>query len=155
MNYIVFHTQTYKVPAPAEEVKQRLKFIATRRFEDYNIDLIGSLAADGHFRFTNKFERFKNRWVEDREAYLTGALAENSAGTQIQVKIRPNKVLLFLFSFFSLLLLLEIGTREELIPLDYKDKISILTICLLVCLVLIGWVNYRMKKRFEQLMKLK
>jgi hypothetical protein len=138
---------------PLEKVEYKLRYITTRRYEDYSIDIIGKFEKNGKFHLTNKFGLTNVSWIENRRAYLEGRVRNLNEGAQIEIKLRPNKVLIILF-YISILLFF--GALAGL-RIPFLSRLSALTIILIFSLILLITMfvfTNALKKRFERLMQL-
>lgn len=150
-----FHNKTYIVNNPAEQVHSRLRMITTRRWDDLSIDVIGSVKQDGSFRLTTKQGLDAVSFIENRPAYLYGRLSSEHDRTRIQVKIRPNLLLLFLLLATLLFLMLE-SLNITFWPNPSRQlKLLILTAITLLLIALTFWCMNDLKSKFERLMSLR
>jgi hypothetical protein len=144
----------YQLQLSQEQAEKKLRYITTRRFEDYSIDVVGSFGNDGKFELMNKWGLTNTELVENRRAYLEGNLISNERGTFLEVSLRPNIVFIVAF-YISLLLLLCELLSVSLIPF-FSTGIKIICLAsfnMLLLAVMILSVN-ELKKRFEKLMQL-
>lgn len=148
-------THAYQLDIPFNDAESKLKFIITRRFDDYSIDVIGGLGKDGSFSLTNKWGLANINWVENRPAYLTGALSKNEEATLVEIKIRPNIVFVVFFYLLMALLVIEVLSLETLLQVPSEIKIvGVLLFSLILLLVMFVCTN-GLKRKFEQLMHIK
>jgi len=152
---IFFHRKhKYHVPQPSDQVQKKLRFITTRRYEDYSIDIVGRLEPDGRFELMHKWGITNTEIVENRRAYLQGLLSENHNGSCLEISLRPNIIFIIAFYITFLLLALEVS-GINLIPY-FTKSIKIILLCgvNLVMLAIIFVSINSLKKRFERLMQL-
>jgi hypothetical protein len=144
----------YQLQLSQEQAEKKLRYITTRRFEDYSIDVVGSFGNDGRFELMNKWGLTNTELIENRRAYLEGNLASNERGTFLEVSLRPNIVFVVAFYIALLLLLCEL-LSVSLIPfLSPGIKIICLAFFKLFLLAIMIFSVNELKKRFERLMQL-
>jgi hypothetical protein len=153
MNFLFRTTSTYHVDLPYEQVEARLKYITTRRYEDYSIDLVGQLDKEGKFPLTHKWGITNLRWIENRYAYLIGELRQKDEGTEVRICIRPNLVLIVLFllgmvCLFAVLFNLKISALTKELKLLTLIGFNLLVFWLMII------CSKGLKKRFEELMRI-
>jgi hypothetical protein len=129
--------------------------ITTRRWDDRSIDVIGSVKQDGNFRLTTKQGFDAVSWMENRPAYLYGRLLPEQGRTRIQVRIRPNLLLLLLPLTTMLFLLLESLNLTFWPGPSRQFKLLILTSINLLLIALNFWCMTDLKNKFERLMSLR
>jgi hypothetical protein len=154
MNLLFHHKQTYVVNQPVEEMQSRLRWIVTRRWEDYSMDLVGRLYQEGKFSLRSKWPLVNIEWIDNNPGYIRGVIAASSEGTEIKMVIRPNKILVALFYIATALLCLEIANLESLIPVAKNLKIAFLAGVNVILLPVIIIFRDGVRKRFEELMRL-
>ena len=151
----LLYNKSYTVNSPVDQVHSRLRMITTRRWDDHSIDVIGSVKQDLSFRLTTKHGLDAVSWMENRPAYLYGRLSPEQDRTRIQVKIRPNLLLLLLPLTTMLFLLLE-SLNFTLWPGPSRQfKLLILTTINLLLIALNFWCMNDLKNKFERLMSLR
>jgi hypothetical protein len=148
----LLHNKTYLVNSPMDQVHARLRMITTRRWDDHSIDVIGSVKQDGNFRLTTKQGLDGVSWMENRPAYLYGRLSPEQDRTRIQVRIRPNLLLLLLPLATMLFLLLEAWNITFWPRPSRQFKLLILTSINLLLIALNFWCMNELKNKFERLM---
>jgi hypothetical protein len=154
MKMIFYRKHRYHLPQPSEQVQNKLRFITTRRYEDYSIDIVGRLEPDGRFELMHKWGITNTELVENRRAYLQGILTENKDGSYLEISLRPNIV--FIISFYLTLLLLTLEVFGFNIVPYLSKPVKIIALCgvnLLLLGIIFVSVN-SLKKRFESLMQL-
>ncbi len=154
MKLFFYHKQTYVVNRPVEQVQTRLNWIVTRRWEDYSMDLVGRLYNGEEFSLRSKWAWTSLQWIDNNPGHIQGRLLPGAQGTKITITTRPNKMLVGLFYFFLMLLLLEIVSLENLIPIAKNIKIAFLAGVNFILVMLIILFRNGIKKRFEELMDL-
>lgn len=152
----VFFRQKYRyqLQLSQEQAEKKLRYIITRRFEDYSIDVVGHFGNDGRFELMNKWGITDTELIENRRAYLEGCLNSNEGGTFLEIDLRPNIVFIVAFYLTLLLLLFEL-LSISIIPF-FTPAVKIIGLAsfnLLLLAVMILSVN-GLKKRFERLMQL-
>jgi len=155
MNIFFHRIHKYFIGLPKEQVHQKLKHVTTRRFEDYSIDVIGSLKEDGSFMLTNKFGITKTKLVENRRAYMRGSLVQKNEKTVVEVNTRPNIILIVLFYLTIALFILELLNFPFYSYATKAMRIGLLLIISLVLVTLMIFFTEQLKNRFERVMQLK
>ena len=154
MKLFFYHKHTYVVDRPVEQVETRLKWIVTRRWEDYSMDLVGRLYHGGEFSLRSKWAWTNIQWIDNNPGHIQGVLIPSEKHTKISITTRPNKFLVALFYIFLALLVLEITVLGNLIPLEKNLKIAFLTGANFILLLLILLYRNGVRRRFEELMQL-
>ena len=154
MNLLFKRKHIYRPQLPAEQVHCQLKYICNRRFEDYSIDLIGNVNADGSFEITNKWGFTEKEWIENREAYLRGGLKQTNNAPMVEINLRPNIIFIILFYAGLAVVALELCNLKVL-PFQMKEvRIGVIAGYQLLIIGLIIRVTNALRSRFEQLMQL-
>jgi len=152
---LLFHQkQTYVVQRPVDQVETRLKWIVTRRWEDYSMDLVGRLYTGGEFSLRSKWAWTSIQWIDNNPGRIKGILEGDQQQTRICIIARPNQLLVGLFYLFLGLLALEIAGMENIIPLSKNVKIAFLAGVNFILALLIILFRNGIRKRFEELMQL-
>ena len=154
MKLFFYHKQTYVVNRPIEQVETRLKWIVTRRWEDYSMDLVGRLYQGGEFSLRSKWAFTSIQWIDNNPGHIQGLLQPVQNGTHISITARPNKFLVASFYFFLFLLLIEVLKLENILLFDRNLMIAFLAGVNSVLLVVIILFRNGLRKRFEELMQL-
>ncbi len=151
---IFYRKHRYHLPHPSEQVQDKLRFITTRRYEDYSVDIVGRLEPDGRFELMHKWGITNTELIENRRAYLQGSLSENNNGSCLEISLRPNIVFVICF-YISLALLIAEVVGVSLIPFLSKPVKIIALCCINSVLLGIMFISINsLKKRFERLMQL-
>ena len=151
MNLFFHQTYHYTLTSSIEEAHARLKFLVSRRFEDYSVDLVGNLYQDGRFFLGNKWPIPGMTKFERKAASIKGALEKKNDLTLIRLSIRPHIAYIVLFYFFLLLTAIEIFSPEDVVPIDYQYKLAVLVAIDLTLLAFLFVFPYRIRQRFERL----
>ena len=154
MNLFFQRSHTYVVNRPIDQVKNRLTWIVTRRWDDFSMDLVGRLQQDGEFSLTKKFGLTSLEWIDDTPAYIRGTLDGKESGTNIRIVTEPNRYMVSFFYLLMGLFLVELLEWETMIPLEKNLKIGILAATCGLLLVVMYLFSNNIRKRFEQLMQL-
>jgi len=154
MKVFFWQEYSYQLALTQEQVEKKLRYITNRRFEDYSVDLVGSLDSNGKFELMNKWGLTDVEWLGNRRAYLQGRIVSDEQGTRLHVSLRPNLVLILVF-YVSLALLICELTGVSLIPFfSAATKIFCLSILNVLLLATMFYSLTRLKQRFEALMQL-
>lgn len=155
MNIFFHQIHKYFIGLPKEQVQQKLKYVTTRRFDDFSIDIIGSLKDDGSFSLTNKFGISNTKLVENRLAYMRGNVVQNNEETVVEVNTRPNIILIILFYLTLLLFVIELFNLPLFGYASKGIRLSLLFIFSSALVMLMIYFTTQLKKRFERVMQLR
>ena len=154
MNLLFHHKHTYIVDRPIEQVQTRLKWIVTRRWEDYSMDLVGRIYKNDCFSLKTKWGFTNITWIDNNAGHIQGNLAAAPEGTKIRITTTPNKLLVTLFYLAAALLCVVAIDVENIIPLAKNLKIAFLVGVNSILILLIILFRNGVRKRFEELMQL-
>lgn len=145
----------YVVDRPADQVQSKLKWIVTRRWDDFSVDIIGRLTQDGKFTLTGKWELTPVKWIENSPGYIDGHIIPSNQQTNIHITTKPNRLLVCLFYVTIILLVIEASGLENFIQIEKKMKIAFLSVLAVIFLSAIIILKNNIRKSFEVLMQLK
>lgn len=141
---------TYQLRKDADEIRQRLRFISTRRFDDYSTEIIGWIREDGRFAFSNKWSFASWKKLENHTAYLQGEVIPTSdASTIVRIHYRPNILFQAFFLCALAALLLTITSGYYLPFLSPFAQTLLFAVLSLASLFAMFYGTIRLKRRFE------
>jgi len=146
---------SYVVDRPAEQVQSKLKWIVTRRWDDFSVDIIGAMTGDGKFNLTGKWNLTPIKWIENSPGYIEGHIIPSNDSTNIQIITKPNRLLVCLFYLVMIFFAAEVAGLENFVPIERKIKLTILLILAILLLTAIIILKNNIRRSFEILMQLK
>ena len=148
-------SHSYVVDRPAEQVQSKLRWIITRRWDDFSVDIIGRMTQDGKLNLTGKWNLTHIKWIENSPGYIDGHIIPSNNRTSIQITTKPNRLLVCLFYAIMILFAIEATGLENFIPIERKMKLAFLLALAGMLLSAIVILKNNIRKRFEVLMQLK
>ncbi len=152
MNLLFEHRHVYVVKRPLDMVESRVRYIVTRRWDDYSMDLTGRLKKNGYFCLKNKWGYSRLKWLVNRQSSITGRMSVHPSGSCIEITTHANKVLIIAFYTLLVLAAVELTGLEQLIPVHLFIKAGLLLGGNLVVLIFILFRSKTLVKNFEQQM---
>ena len=152
MNLQFKHRQTYVVERPLDQVESRLRYIVTRRWDDYAMDLTGRLKKNGYFCLKNKWVSPKTKWLLDSHSHITGRISTHTDGSFIEITTHTNKLLITCFYIFLAFAALELSGIEKWIPVNPLIKAGGFLAANFIVLTRIIMRSRNLVKKFEQQM---
>lgn len=145
----------YIVDRPAEQVQSKLRWIITRRWDDFSVDIIGRMSGDGKFNLTGKWNLTPIKWIENSPGYIDGHIIPSNNRTNIQITTKPNRLLVCLFYLTMILFVVEVAGLENFVQIERKIKVTFLLILTILLLTTIIILKNNIRRSFEVLMQLK
>jgi hypothetical protein len=148
-------SHSYTVDRPVEQVQSKLRWIITRRWDDFSVDIIGRMTHDGRFNLTGKWNITPFKWIENSPGYIDGRLIPLKERTSIHITTKPNRFLVFLFYLATVLLVVEVSGLETFIAVERKIKVTLLVVVATLLLTAIVILQNNIRRSFEVLMQLR
>lgn len=145
---------SYTVDRTPEQVQSKLKWIITRRWDDFSVDIIGRMTQDGRFNITGKWNITPFKWIENSPGYIDGHIIPLNERTSIHITTKPNRFLVFLFYLVAASLVIEVSGLETFIAIERKVKVTLLLVLATLLLTAIVILKNNIRRSFEVLMQL-
>jgi hypothetical protein len=156
MNILLERRYKYEVPDSIEKVEAEVKSLIERPWNDFSATFFGEMKAEHSFLLKpkNTFFAIKVFNIPQSLSRVEGNLQEEGDSTIINVLVRPNYLVLFMF-YFSTLFFAYQTYALDIRALDVLGMIGLLIGFVAVTIAAILYSMNKLRKRFEKALRIR